>query len=288
MQLQAPENLRSSNIRVYVDAHVHIHQCFDIQRFCDAAAKNFSFQASRSGTAAISRYVLCLTETAGTNMFSRLAEQSGDSESAGGRWVFVPGGVRASILASHPSLGQMEIVAGRQIVTAERLEILGLGLVGDPTDGKPIVDVVNLVLESGAVPVLPWGFGKWLGARGHVVRDLIDKFHDKSLYLGDNSGRPELMRDPAEFALARRLGMRVLPGSDPLPFSSEYDKAGSFGFYVDDFADREGVWTGLRTMLQKGEGNLHSYGSLESPFRFVRNQVAMQYVTRIGNRRRAS
>ena len=287
MQPRARENSCITNVRAYVDAHVHIHPCFDIQEFLDAAAKNFLSQASRSVNVANSKFVLCLTDTYGTDNFSRLGKQAIDSDSVGGQWAFVPGAERASILASHPNLGQIEIIAGRQIVTAERLEILGLGLVGIPLDGQPTSEVVSRVIESGAIPILPWGFGKWLGARRQVVNDLIDNFSDGSLYLGDNSGRPGIMPTPAEFVQANELGMRILPGSDPLPFASEYNRAGSFGFYVDDVADREGVWTGLRAMLQQGDGQLRSYGSLESTFRFVRNQVAMQYFTRITNRRKA-
>jgi hypothetical protein len=108
------------------------------------------------------------------------------------------------------------------------------------------------------------------------------------LYLGDNSGRPVFMADPAEFALARRLGIGILPGSDPLPFASECIKVGSFGFYTDVVPHLDCIWPYVRNMLQQGEGTLHSYGSLESPLRFVRNQVAMQYVTRISNRWRAN
>ena len=99
---------------------------------------------------------------------------------------------------------------------------------------------------------------------------------------------PMILADPAEFAYATSLGIRILPGSDPLPFASEYNRVGSFGFYADVVPNLDGVWTGLRNMLQQGDGVLHSYGSLESPLRFVRNQIAMQYVTRVSNRRRAS
>jgi hypothetical protein len=192
------------------------------------------------------------------------------------------------LFASHPTKKSIALIAGRQIVTAERLEILGLGLLECPQDGQPISDVVKIVLDRGAIPVLPWGFGKWLGARRRVVNETMSVFSGGSLYLGDNSGRPGILPTPPEFALANSLGMKILPGTDPLPFSSECDRAGSFGFYVDALGDRDRLWTGLRSLLRNGEGHLSSYGSLESPFRFVRNQVAMQYVTRISNRRKAN
>lgn len=288
MQSQAPEIWSDANYRVYVDAHVHIHNCFDIQRFLDAAERNFSSHASRFEIEGDSRFALCLTETYGTNAFQDLTKQIDDPQPDEGHWRLRSSGEKECLVASHPRKGDIAIIAGRQIVTAERLEILGLGLLGSPEDGLPISDVIKWVAGRGAIPVLPWGFGKWLGARRHVVSDVIEKFGGGSLYLGDNSGRPGIMPTPAEFALANESGMKVLPGSDPLPFSSEYDRAGSFGFYVDNMADSNGFWSGLRTMLQQGEGDLHSYGSLESPLRFVRNQVAMQYVTRVAPRRKAN
>ena len=274
--------------RMFVDAHVHIHDCFDFQDFLGAAARNFSFHASLLETKMDSRFVLCLTETCGTSKFGELTRQIDDPGPHAERWTIQKSGEENCLVASHPSQGSIAIVAGRQIVTAERLEILGLGLLASPEDGQPISDVIKFVADCGAIPVLPWGFGKWMGGRRHVVRELIDKFGDGSLYLGDNSGRPRIMPTPAEFALAEKAGMKKLPGSDPLPFASEYDRAGSFGFYVDDVAIQDGIWARLRDILQAAESDVHDYGTLESPLRFLRNQIAMQYVTRVANRRKAS
>lgn len=287
MTLQDVEKVDNNRVRLFVDAHVHIHDCFDVQNFLDAAARNFSHYAAITGAESECKYVLCLTETFGTNRFESLAKAPHDSLPNRSAWTFKPSREKECLTACHPDHGEIAIVAGRQIVTAERLEILGLGLLGTVEDGLPIADVVKLVADRGAIPVLPWGFGKWLGTRREVVEKLLGNVGDALLYLGDNSGRPRLLSEPVEFSSATSLGMRILPGSDPLPFASEFDRAGSFGFYVDRVENGDGIWTELLTMLQRGEGDLHHYGSLESPLRFVRNQVAMQYVTRVKNRRAA-
>jgi len=292
MTRRNPETRNEKGTRMYVDAHVHIHDCFDLHQFFDAAARNFALHTSKSSSTTLNKYVLCLTESYGAEKFEELARRA-DVKPANVRmseasWSFGHSSEDKCLIAVHPDLGEIAIVAGRQIVTAERLEILALGSVGKWEDGLAVSDVVQSVIDSGAIPVLPWGFGKWLGRRSSIVASLIENFSDGSLYLGDNSGRPGMMPVPAEFTAASGSAMRILPGSDPLPFKSEYDRAGSFGFYVDDVSDREGVWSGLRTMLRQGDGSLHCYGSLESPFRFVRNQVAMQYVMRVSNRRIAS
>ncbi|MBU2676275.1 MAG: hypothetical protein KJP16_04265 [Gammaproteobacteria bacterium] len=291
MTRQDPEIRKEHGFRAFVDAHVHIHGCFSIQDFLSAAAANFSHHAERFVSGGEPRYVLCLTESCGVDEFTGLSRLADDKSEAVGTieamWRFEHSGDDRCLIASHPVLGEIEIVAGRQIVTAERLEILALGSLEKWEDGQAAADIVESVVSSGAIPVLPWGFGKWMGRRRRVVEDLIRKFGGGSLYLGDNSGRPSIMTDPPEFVLAQGFGMRILPGSDPLPFSSEYDRAGSFGFYVDNVSDGESVWTGLRAILQQENDDIHHFGSLESPLRFLRNQVAMQYVTRISSRRQA-
>ena len=286
------ENRKEKGARTYVDAHVHIHDCFDLQQFFDAAARNFALHTSKNSSTTSNTYILCLTESYGAEKFEELARRANvkpaSVRASEASWSFRHSNDDKCLVAVHPDLGEIVVVAGRQIVTAERLEILALGSVGKWEDGLAVSDVVQSVIDSGSIPVLPWGFGKWLGRRSGTVASLIEKFDDGSLYLGDNSGRPGIMPVPAEFTVASGSTMRILPGSDPLPFKSEYDRAGSFGFYTDDVSNREGVWSGLRTMMQQGDGSIHRYGSLESPLRFVRNQVAMQYVMRVSNRRCAS
>jgi hypothetical protein len=255
-----PQEQKSTDARtsVFVDAHVHIHDCFDVDRFLDAAAANFRGHAAGMDASG-RRFVLCLTETRIADKFRMLAERA---------------------VSEPPELGR--------IVTAEKLEVLALGSLDVWEDGMPARAVIESVIEAGAIPVLPWGFGKWLGRRRRAIESLIEKFDDGSVYLGDNGGRSAILPTPPEFALAGERGIRILPGSDPLPFDSEYNRAGSYGFQVDDLPLRDGIWAELCAMLQRGDGKLRPFGALESPFRFARNQLAMQYVTRIASRKRAA
>lgn len=288
MNPNSPEGRAEVGVRVFVDAHVHIHPCFDIQKLFDAAARNFMQQASRLDDQYHPEFVLCLTETSGVDTFGNLVQSACQSVSSKTQWIFKRNSNNSTVVAHHEEFGSIHVVAGRQIVTKEKLEVLALGLDALPEDGLPIGQVVSEVTNQGAIPVIPWGFGKWLASRRRVVEKIIEQFSDGVLYLGDNSGRPAFMPTPPEFQRAREIGMRILPGTDPLPFGTEFDRAGSFGFYVDGVKNNDCIWTELRTMLQRGEGDLHQYGSLESPLRFVRNQVAMQYLTRVKNRWAAS
>lgn len=276
---------------VFVDAHVHIHDCFHLDRFLDAAAANFRSHARGVATSRC-QFVLCLTETLGAAKFTMLAEcaRTGSSPPSVAKagWSVGCGADRRCLVAMHPEYGAIELVAGRQIVTAEKIEVLALGSLNEWDDGLPAATVVQSVLEAGAIPVLPWGFGKWLGRRRRVIESLMEEFNDGSVYLGDNGGRSAILPTPHEFALAGARGMRILPGSDPLPFDSEYDQAGSYGFRIDNLPLGDGAWPDLCAALQRGEGDLIPFGSLESPLRFARNQLAMQYMTRIASRRKAA
>jgi len=281
------ETRNDETITAFVDAHVHIHNCYRVSAFFDAAAMNFRNYSSVVKLAGTQKFVLCLTETMGTNRFEELAtrscEESEGRETHNPAWDFRGGSDPDSLIARHPVHGEIVVVAGRQIVTAERLELLALGSRRKWEDGLIASDAIDSVISSGAIPVLPWGFGKWLGRRRRTLQRLIEQFNDASLYLGDNGGRPRMISYPGEFTSARGEGMRILRGSDPLPFASEYNRAGSFGFYVGGLHGQESVWGALRDLLRRGAGEFNDYGRLESPLRFARNQAAIQYVTRFRN-----
>lgn len=269
---------------ILVDAHVHIHRCFNFPDFLDAAAKNFLNAASKLKVA--DRYVpiLCLTEASCANKFAELRmlteKHSATSISLGSQWCIRANDEAESLSVEHPRLGNIHIVAGKQIVVMENLEVLALGCTTDWPDGLPASEVIKGIIEGSAIAVLPWGFGKWLGRRGQIIRTLLYNHADCSLFLGDNSGRPVFFPEPREFKLGRDLGIKVLPGTDPLPFASESARVGSFGFFIQAPLSGQTPWSDLRRQLVQPTLTINSYGQFESPFRFVKNQLAMQLVVR--------
>jgi len=168
------------------------------------------------------------------------------------------------------------LISGRQIVTAERLEVLALSTVSEIPDGLPLEETVAEVEKNGALPVIPWGFGKWIGRRGRILKRFMEEVSRPSFFLGDNGGRPAFLPEPALFPFGRERGIRILPGSDPLPYPSETDRAGSFGFALRVPLDPGRPSHGIRTSLADHATCPEPYGRLETPFRFLRNQVAMQ------------
>lgn len=266
---------------VLVDAHVHIHDCFALPRFLNSAYANFRDVAAREKTYNGFTGVLLLTETARANWFERLtilADNGSASETALlGAWHLRHTAESCSLLAERGQNEHLFVIAGRQIVTAEKLEVLALGTDAHFPDGAPITAVIEAVQASGALVAIPWGFGKWWGRRGSILKELLDKQEDSDLFLGDNSGRPGFLQNPRHFKQAMEKGIQILPGSDPLPFPSEYWRPGSFGLMVRAAISEQTPASDLKRILKEDRAaSIKPYGRPENLSRFLRNQLAMQ------------
>lgn len=257
-----------------VDGHVHFHACFERDGFLDHAAANFD--AARGGGAAqATPGLLLLTECAGVDFFGEARRRAAGGDGAG-RWRFEATAEAESVWARAPQGPGVLLVAGRQVVTAEALEVLALGTTAVFPDGRPAAETIDAVRRAGALPVLPWGFGKWWFARGALVESLVRSRPPDEFFLGDNGGRPRLAGRPRLLAAGERRGIRVLPGSDPLPFPRHVSRAGSFGCRLVGEIDPERPAEGLKRALREPSLRPRPYGAAQRLLPFVRNQLAMQ------------
>ena len=222
--------------------------------------------------------VLLLTETINDNKFSALKRSSTRHKAAdcSFNWHFSRTEEDCSLLAVNENNQLLVIVAGRQIISQENLEVLALGTTRSFPERRPIEDVLAMIRESRALAVLPWGFGKWFSGRGRVIERLLNSAQHPDLFLGDNSGRPGFLPQPRFFALARKQDIRILPGSDPLPFPREAGKPGSFGFILNHKISTITPASDIKRLLLKPEIAVNPYGHAETPLRFACNQIAMQ------------
>jgi hypothetical protein len=170
----------------------------------------------------------------------------------------------------------LAIIAGRQLVTRERLEVLALGTTAPLRDGETMEATLHAVQAVGAAAVLPWGVGKWLGARGAVIDRILAEPRWRHVFLGDNGNRLRYGPDPERFAAARRAGRSVLPGSDPLPLPGEESRVGGYGFAVDVELDPLRPAAGLLALLQSGAAFM-AFGQREGLKRFVGKQLALRF-----------
>ena len=270
---------------ILIDAHVHIYDNFDLRTFLDSAFVNFRTEAARLGHGGTFTAILLLTETAKDNWFQRLDEYTCQGLGVGGRstcqWRFYKTSEACSLCARGADSQILFVIAGRQIVTAEDLEVLALATEKKFEDGAPLEEIIRTVSGSGAIPVVPWGPGKWMGKRGVLLTQLLNGPEIPGLFLGDNGNRPYFWPNPSHFKLAEKKGIRVLPGTDPLPFALESCRPGSFGFLVNDSVTSEYPARDLKSILANRTTCLQPYGYLEHPWRFFRNQIAMQMMKRM-------
>ncbi|MEP6688688.1 MAG: hypothetical protein ABJC36_10095 [Gemmatimonadales bacterium] len=272
-----PETERPAHL--LIDAHVHVHDCFEIDVFLEQAHRNFE-QAAREHGWAPALGVLMLTESEGVDWFGRLASMAGPSAPAAAAlpttWTIETTRDPATLVATSRGL-RLLLVAGRQVVAQEGLEVLLLGTRSTVPDGRPIRAVLEEGASLGALRVIPWGAGKWLFRRGRLLHELIAAARPGGgFFLGDGGGRPFFWNTPRHFRQAERGGIRVLPGTDPLPFFRQTGRAGSYGFRLEGAIDLSSPGEGIKAALRDPASRLTPFGRRERLAPFVRNQIAMQ------------
>ncbi len=269
---------------ILVDSHVHIYDCFDIDLLLDSALKNFQAVAKQHNSGQQpSSYVLLLTECESENWFQQQLVTVKDSEqihgSITGRWGVVDTGEVDVLMVCRNDFPEEKIylVAGRQIVTKEKIEVLALFASQSVCDGMSLSETVDAINQADGIPVLPWGAGKWLGKRGEVLKNFLLHSEKSTLFLGDNGGRPQLWPTPGLFDLAEKKGVSVLPGSDPLPLPSEVARVGSFGFYLQENAPyNDSPIAYLKKALLSSEPTPVPFGCLQKNSMFVFNQLRLR------------
>ncbi|MGB3536477.1 MAG: hypothetical protein WBA13_23530 [Microcoleaceae cyanobacterium] len=280
MTMMTPE----SQARILVDAHVHIYDCFNLEAFFDSALKNFQAAAQQQEYGKNFQSILLLTETQSDHYFRTLAaiahQDNRSDQQNMGQWSIHTTQEDCSVYVENSQGVRIYLIAGRQVVTSENLEVLALLTAQTFEDGSQLEETIDAVISSGGIPVIPWGFGKWIGTRGTILTRLLDNNPNSALFMGDNGGRPVFWPLPPLFKQATQKGLQVLPGTDPLPFASESRRPGSFGFAVEGSFNRDLPALSLKQILLNSTASVKPYGIGEQPIRFLRNQVSMQIVKR--------
>lgn len=254
-----------SPVRIHLDAHAHVYPFYDVPRLLLAAL------AHMPRLAPTDLRVLCLAERADCSFFQALAQD--EIRLPADQWRVVAwdpaGGVRIRHVPDHRDLW---ILAGRQFVSAERIEVCALFCDDLLEENRPARDLVRAIAERGGLPALNWAPGKWLSARGRLVRALVREFPPAQLALIDSSLRPIGWPAPALFAAARQQGRPVLAGSDPLPFPGEEDAAGSYHcrLVIPAPADPGRIVAPLKAALASGAARIDFGGRRNDPAEVLR------------------
>jgi hypothetical protein len=261
------------------DSHVHFHRQFNIGEFFDSCFKNLTEISSSS----IRNGILFFTEGWNEDYFNELRSLQNITSSLDSKILYKVLGKKVNSFEVRWDDRAMTILSiqGYQIVSKEKIEVLSLGTNKRISDGDSIENIITNIHDLGGIPVIPWGFGKWIGTRGRIVDELIANQKYK-FFIGDNGSRTELIPYPVQFNSANNKDIKILPGSDPLPFSSEVKRPLSYGFIFNTDVDQINPWNSIKTTLLSKNFNVNKFGRLTNPFLFAKNQISMQLKKRAG------
>ena len=176
------------------------------------------------------------------------------------------------------------IIAGRQVITKQGLEVLALFNDLQYDDGQDIQTVIDKINENNGIAVLPWGVGKWLGKRGAVITGLLSANKPDRLAIADISARPALWPEPEQFRLARHAGYVCLYGTDPLPLHNDQYRIASAGMRMELPTDPSQAVAELKTRLYRitskdecGNNDENYFGKRVSVLHFFKDQLMLRF-----------
>ena len=259
-----------------VDAHVHYHPVFGWSRFLEGVLSNTARVSGEDpSVGAVTTTCLLLADPPGTDSLRELREGPGTSLPPD--WdLRTPDRGRGVVLTPPHGAPRIVLLAGRQLRTTERLELLALDCVETIPDGLSLNDAVDRAGEAGAIRVIPWGFGKWTLSRRRTVERVLTERPMSGLHVGDNGNRPGLSPLPRLLGPDRPGDVLNLPGSDPLPFPDHARRAASCGFVLPGDPDLDSPGASIRKALGSLTRDPPIVASRRSPVAFVADQLRMQ------------
>lgn len=257
----------STAVKIIADMHMHVYPCHDAAASMGNLLDNLARLCPTALRAAF------LAERSDCDWFASLTSDAPGS---------IPGftvrtcGNHDCVLLHRKEGEQLYVFAGRQIATAERVEILSLTSSALIPDGLPIAQAAALVMEAGGVPCLGWAPGKWSFRRHRVVEEMIAEF-GRRLLIGDTSLRPTIWPEPDLMKRAGALGIGIVAGSDPLPFPGEERWSGTYTTLIEGEFDDTRPVTSMRTLLTGTGADLSRCGTRAGPsavaYRLLRNML---------------
>ncbi len=247
-------------LRLHIDAHVHIYPFYDLGRFLLSALDHMPRLAPTD------QRILLLAERRDCTFFQSLAQD--EISLPDGQWRIAAwdpdGGVKLRHIPTHRDLW---LIAGRQMVAAENIEICSLFSDAAIDDGLPALETIRAIQAADGLPALNWAFGKWLFKRGRLIKQLANAFPPSDLVLVDTSIRPTIWPPPALYRRARKQHRAVLAGTDPLPAQGEEQEVGRYyaTLQIPVPENRERLVAPLRAALQNPSTVITRHGRRNTP-----------------------
>lgn len=267
-----------------LDGHVHLQSPEIFEEMLDTSLSNMkrACPANLSGKAL--RGGMLLAELPGKGWCRDIFHmaQQGKVFQGENRWRLQPTRERDAVLCSSKDGDELHCILGSQVNSLEKIEVLLFG-VEPPGVGLPVREIIRSASQKGALVILPWGVGKWLGKRGKMISSLLEESIGLSFYVGDNGNRPKLWSGGVHFAQASAKNIPIIRGTDPLGLPGEVDRIGSFGNIIHEHINADSPLQGIQTIFRENPSRIDHYGRLQPFFRFLLTQLRLRIVKQAGS-----
>ena len=259
---------------IIADTHAHLYREYDFRLFFQVALTAFEARVHEiAGTKLLNndwRGVLCLVERTGQHFFQDLRDGTTripDHQITMSQDPLI-------LKVTQTGKRTLYLLAGRQIVAREGIEVLALGMAEEVQDGTPALDIIKTIRKHGGLPVLPWALGKWMFERGQVLRKLLESGSADEFAVGDTSLRPREWPMPCPLRIAKTRGFALLAGSDPLPPPREVVHVGQYVTTVQGAWEETAPFQSILTALSSNTSYIGWAGSRSSGCEVLRRVVA--------------
>ena len=232
------------------DTHVHLYPCYDFSLAIAHSLRNLQkiAFANRIGP---QQFIpgLILTETSDCHYYCRLRQ---GANIFGSSSKIVEASDSYVSISSKLADSDLVLFPGRQICTTEGIELLALLKDVDIPDGLPLLETLSQIRSLGAIPVLNWGLGKWLGQRGHIISRLLAEEQTDPIILADTSMRPWFWFDKS-LHHAHSCKLPVIAGSDPFRLPGEERLIGSYGILSNIQVTIESLPNDIKSIISNSQ-----------------------------------
>lgn len=253
-----------------VDGHVHIYPNFNLSLALAMANANLKqLHTINNGHHEIIK-ILLLTERSDCAFFKQALESVPKINGLS----ICHGDEKETLILEDSNKSVLYLLAGRQIITREGLEVNALATNLSLKDRDyTVAETVERIADAGGVAVLNWAPGKWFLSRGKIVQRIIETQSPGTLLIGDTSMRPTIWPTPKLMKLARNNGYKIIAGSDPLPFAGEENNIGTYGFAMTGPVNPQKPAESLRTLVLDPKIKLTLVGKRSGSFKFIKRQI---------------
>ncbi len=253
---------------ILFDAHVHIYPEYDIDGAINASLNHMNRIIGKNKLASNTVKMWLLTEGTIYNGFNQLLALNSE------QYIAEKTGLASLVIRDRQSQNNLlYVLAGRQIVSSDKLEICALATNFNMADRElNTQDTINKVRENGAIAALNWAPGKWFTKRGKIVSNIIETNDPNNLLISETTMRPTIWPTPVLVKQAFRKNFRMIVGSDPLPFSGEESLVGSYISMVQGEFDPQNPEGSIKALLMDPSIKIKRLGKRSGPFIFAKRQ----------------